>query len=97
MAVEFEEENVSFNTENTQAAQYEKKVQEKSSLLNQIMMLFFALVCIAASFMLPKFLNPPQTKDVVYFEDLTEVRMRLIPEDERDAYISSLPYRNNKQ
>jgi hypothetical protein len=29
----------------------------------------------------------------VYFEDITAARMRLIPEAERDAYISSLPSR----
>jgi hypothetical protein len=97
MSVEFEEENFSFNSQNTQAAQDEKRAQETATPLNQAIMLFFAVLCIVGTFMLPKFFNPPQVKEVVYFEDLTEARMRLIPEDEREAYVSKLPYKNNQQ
>lgn len=97
MSVEFEEEKISFNSQNTQAAQYERAVQEKASPLNQMVMLAFALICIVFAFILPKLFNPTEAKEVVYFEDLTEARMRLIPEKEREAYISSLPSRTDTQ
>lgn len=96
MAVEFEEENISFNSENTQAAQYERSIQIKASPIKKAASLFFAVICLVGAYMLPKLFNPPQTQEVVYFEDLTEARMRLIPEEERDAYISKLPSRNDK-
>lgn len=95
MPVEFEEESFSFNNQNTQAVQYEQKVQEKSQPENQITMLFFAAICIVAAFLIPKFFNSSQPKEVVYFEDLTEARMRLVPENEREAFISGLPSKSN--
>lgn len=97
MPVEFEEENISFNNQNTQAAQYDRKAQEKASPLNQAMMLSFAVICVVLAFVLPKLFNSTEAKEVVYFEDLTEARMRLIPEKDREAYISSLPSRTNSQ
>jgi hypothetical protein len=96
MPVVFEDENFSFNSQNTQAAQYERKVQKKASPLNQAIMLFFALLCLAGAYFVPQLINPPEAEKVVYFEDITEARMRLIPEKDRDAFISKLPSRNKQ-
>lgn len=96
MPVVFEDENFSFNTDNTRASQYEKKVQERTSPAHQAIMLFFALLCVAGAYYLPKIINPPKEEKIVYFEDITEARMRLIPEKDREAYISRLPSRGKK-
>lgn len=95
MPVVFEEENFTFNAQNTQAAQYQKRAQEKASPLNQAIMLFFACLCAAGAYFVPHFLNPPEKEKVVYFEDITEARMRLIPAKDRDAFINSLPTRGD--
>jgi hypothetical protein len=91
----FEEENFTFNTQNTQAAQYQRKVEERASPLNQAIMLFFACLCVLGAYFIPRYLNPPQKEKVVYFEDITEARMRLIPAKDRDAFINKLPSRGN--
>jgi hypothetical protein len=93
MSVVFEEENISFNDQNSQAAQYQRKVEERASPLNQAIMLFFACLCVVGAYYIPKHFNPPQKEKVVYFEDITEARMRLIPAKDRDAYLNSLPSR----
>ncbi len=94
MSVVFEEENISFNSQNSQAAQYQRKVEERASPLNQAIMLFFACLCVIGAYYIPKYFNPPQEEKVVYFEDITEARMRLIPAKDRDVYLNSLPSRN---
>jgi hypothetical protein len=97
MGVEFEEENISINTNrfgasSAQASPFQG-AQPKAGLLKQVMMLVAALACVIAAFVLPTFFTPKTTVQTVYFEDITAARMRLIPEAERDAYISSLPSR----
>ena len=94
MPVLFEEENFSFNNQNSQAAQYQRKAQERTSPLNQAIMLFFAVLCLGGAYYLPSIINPPEEERVVYFEDITEERMRLIPEKDREAFINKLPSRN---
>lgn len=96
MPVVFEDENFSFNSQNTQAAQYDRKAKEKASPLNQVIMLFFALLCACGAYYIPKIVKPVEKEKIVYFEDITEARMRLIPADERDAYLSKLPYRTQQ-
>ncbi|MBP6975053.1 MAG: hypothetical protein KBB54_03900 [Candidatus Pacebacteria bacterium] len=96
MPVVFEDEKFSFDTDNTRAAQYDRKVKERASPAHQAIMIFFALLCIAGAYYLPKVINPPKEEKIVYFEDITEARMRLIPEKDREAYISRLPSRGSK-
>lgn len=95
MPVVFEEENISFNNQNSQAAQYQRKVEERASPLNQAIMLFFACLCLLAAYYIPHYFNPPEEEKVVYFEDITEARMRLIPAKDRDAFVSGLPSRGS--
>lgn len=95
MPVVFEEENISFNSQNSQAAQYQRKVEERASPLNQAIMLFFACLCAVGAYYIPHYLNPPEKERVVYFEDITEARMRLIPAKDRETYLSNLPTRGS--
>lgn len=94
MPVVFEDENISFGNQNSQAAQYYKKVEERSSPLNQAIMLFFACVCAVGAYYVPYYLNPPKKEKIVYLEDITEARMRLVPVKDREDFINNLPSRN---
>lgn len=93
MSVLFEEENYSFNTTDSPSAKFDSKNQDKNSLVNQIIMLFFACLCVLGAYYIPKYLSPKTEARVVYFEDITEARMRLIPVNERDNFINKLPSR----
>lgn len=99
MGVEFEEENISLNTNRFGLAGNQglqsNGSNPKASPLKQGMMLALALICLVAALVLPKIFSPKSAAQTVYFEDITEARMRLIPADERNAYISSLPSRNS--
>ncbi len=95
MSVVFEEENFSYNAQNTQAAKYQRKVEERSSPLNQAIMLFFACLCMVGTYYIPRYFNPSEKERVVYFEDITEARMRLIPAKDREAFINNLPTRES--
>ncbi len=99
MGVEFEEENISLNANRFGATDAHgspfQGAQPKASPLKQGVMLATALICIMAAFILPKLFSPKSAAQTVYLEDITEARMRLIPADERDAYISNLPSRNS--
>ncbi len=98
MPVVFEDENFNFSNNGqhvTAAERYEQKVQVRSSPLNQGIMLFFAILCLLGAYYIPKYLKPSQKEVVIYLEDITESRMRLIPQDQRDSFISSLPSRSN--
>lgn len=92
MPVIFEEEQAqnSFNTENSQAAIYQRKIQEKTDPVNQVIMLFFAVLCISGAYYLPRIIRPVQAEKEVYLEDITESRMRLIPEKNREEVLSKL-------
>ena len=93
MAVEFEEENIVFNQENTAEARYSAKVNERNTPLMQVTMLIFGIVCLVLAFYLPSYINPPKKQKVIYIEDLTEARMRLLPPNKLNSIISKLPSR----
>ncbi len=96
MPVVFEEENFSFNnTTNSPSAKFDTKNQESSSVAKQTMMLFFACVCVLGAYYIPKYLSPKTEAKVIYFEDITEARMRLVPVKERDDFINKLPSRSS--
>ena len=93
MAVEFEEENVVFNQDNSLEAQYQAKMSQKATPAMQISMLAFGLVCICLAFYAPSYINPPKKENVIYIEDITEARMRLLPPDQLNSILSKLPSR----
>lgn len=93
MSVIFEEENFSFNGQNTQSAQYENKMQKRKDPANQFLMVFVIAICLIGAYILPSYINPQNATEIIYAEDITEARMRLIPEEERADYINSLPSR----
>lgn len=96
MAVEFEEENVTFNQENSVEAQYKAKVAQNNTPVMQITMLLFGVACIILAFYIPSYINPPKKEGIIYIEDLTEARMRLLPQDQLNSIISKLPSRANE-
>jgi hypothetical protein len=93
MAVEFEEENFNFNTQNTAQSRYEARVNEVNTPFMKVVMVFFALLCVAGAFYFPTLINPKNNNTVVYVEDLTEARMRLIPANQVNSIVSKLPSR----
>lgn len=93
MSVVFEEENFSFNNQNSQSVKDQKRLSERTSPLNQAIMLFFACLCVLGAYFVPSYINPPKEGKVIYLEDITESRMRLIPEKDREAFISKFPSR----
>ena len=93
MAVEFEEENVVFNQDNSLDAQYKAKIAQKNTPAMQISMLFFALFCGVLAFYAPSYINPPKKENIIYIEDITETRMRLLPPDQLNSILSKLPSR----
>ncbi len=95
MPVVFEDEQFSFNSQNSQAAQSQRKAEERSSPLNQFIMVLFAVLCLAGAYYLPGIIDPPDKEKVVYFEDITEARMRLVPVKDREAFLNSLPSRDD--
>lgn len=97
MPVIFEEEQAqnTFNAVNSQAAIYQRKVEERNDPVNQAIMLFFAALCILGAYYLPRIIRPAQAEREVYIEDITESRMRLIPEKSKDEVLSKLKSRNS--
>lgn len=95
MPVVFEDENFSFNGQNSQSAKYEEKMKRKKDPATQFLMVVIIIVCLIGAYILPSYLNPDKTTEIIYAEDITEARMRLIPEEERANYINSLPSRKN--
>lgn len=93
MSVVFEEENFSYNGQNTQSAQYENKMNKRKNPLNQFLMVGIIIICLIGAFVLPSYINPKNPADTIYIEDITEIRMNLIPEEERADFINSLPSR----
>ena len=57
-------------------------------------MLLFACICIFGAYYIPKIISPVQAEREVYLEDITESRMRLIPEKSRDEVLSKLKSRS---
>lgn len=97
MSVVFEEENFSINDQNSQASKYQRKIDGRTSPLNQVSMLFFACLCVLGAYFVPSYINPPKEAKVIYLEDITEARMRLVPEKDREAFISRFPSRDKSK
>ncbi len=96
MSVEFDEEKIamSYNAAHTAEAQYQQAVQASNSPVKQVALLICAGLFIGGALYIPRLINPPEAEPVVYLEDLTEARMRLIPGDVRDGILLNLKSRN---
>ncbi len=64
----------------------------------KIFMLFFAIVCVAGAVAIQFFYNPFAINEMnaTYREDVTEAELRLIPAQDRAAYLNSLPSRRSR-
>lgn len=103
MPVVFEDENFNFSRGGVTAATNNAGATNagnpftpaaETSNAKRVMMIIFAIVCIGLAFYIPSIINPSKKQAQVYLEDITEARMRLIPEKDQAEYVSRLPSRS---
>lgn len=97
MPVVFEEENAQLSNINASTSRYGQNpagARPSDSPTTKFAMVTFALLCLIGAYYVPTLINPPHKQEVIYIEDLTEARMRLIPPDEQAAFLRGLPSRN---
>ncbi len=95
MSVVFEEENFSINQKDSKTDQYSKDTR-KVSMLKQITMVIIIAVCVLGTFLVPILRGQREKENIVYIEDITEARMRLVPLKDREAFIARFPSRNSE-